>query len=214
MRKRNNRLALLSSIALMGVLLALNPSKKEDISATDEALRAIARLANGGMRDAQSILDQMISFCGKKIDVGDVIGVYGLASEGQIESIISKMAHGDYSAVVKSVDELVAGGCDLYRALCDMQAYLRKAMIESFESGYKDFEGKRLSSEQMMRMLDVLQGAEKGLKTGLSEKANFEVALLKAVEQSRARAINTLIKELDKLSNAPAEVQKKNSGTA
>lgn len=189
-------------------------AKKENISASEDALRAIARLANGGMRDAQSILDQMISFCGKKIDADDVTGVYGLASEAQIESVISNMAHGDYSAVVKSVDELVAGGCDLYRALCDMQAYLRDAMIASFESGYKDFGGKRLSSEQMMRMLDVLQGAEKGLKSGLSEKANFEVALLKAVEQSRARAINTLIKELDKLSNAPAEVQKKNSGSA
>ena len=60
-----------------------------------------------------------------------------------------------------------------------------------------------------MRMLDVLQSSTKSMKNGLSEKANFEVALLKAVEQSRARAINTLIKELDKLSSAPAETQKK-----
>ena len=153
-------------------------AKKEDISATPEALRSIARLANGGMRDAQSILDQMISFCGKKIDVSDVIGVYGLASEAQIEDMVGKMARGDYPAVVRGVDELVESGCDLYRALCD------------------------------------LQNAEKGLKNGLSEKANFEVALLKAVEQSRVRAINTLIRELDKLSTAPAEVQKKNSPSA
>ena len=189
-------------------------AKKEEIEATDEALRAIARLANGGMRDAQSILDQMISFCGKKLDVSDVIGVYGLASEEQISSLIANMAKGDYSAVVKAVDDLVENGCDLYRALCDMQNFVRTAMIESFSDGYKQFGEKQLSSEQMMRMLDVLQNAEKGLKNGLSEKANFEVALLKAVEQSRARAINTLIKELDKLSGAPAEVQKKNSATS
>ncbi len=189
-------------------------AKKEEISASPEALRCIARLANGGMRDAQSILDQMISFCGKTIDVSDVIGVYGLASESQIEDLLNKMAKGDYSAVIKAVDELAEGGCDLFRALCDMQVYLRKAMISSFDEGGRDFAERRLSTEQMMRMLDVLQGAEKGLKNGLSEKANFEVALLKAVEQSRARAINTLIKELDKLANAPAEVQKKNSTSA
>ncbi len=189
-------------------------AKKEEIDATEEALNAIARLANGGMRDAQSILDQMISFCGKKLDVSDVIGVYGLASDSQIADLIEKMAKGDYSAVVKAVDDLVDGGCDLYRALCDMQNYLRDAMIDSFSTGSKDFGGKSLSSEQMMRMLDVLQNAERGLKNGLSEKANFEVALLKAVEQSRARAINTLIKELDKLSTASAEVQKKNSPSA
>ena len=87
-------------------------------------------------------------------------------------------------------------------------------MIDSFKSGEADFEGKKLSSEQIMRMLDVLQSSTKSMKNGLSEKANFEVALLKAVEQSRARAINTLIKELDKLSSAPAETQKKNSPAA
>ncbi len=186
-------------------------SKKEGIDASPEALEAVARLANGGMRDAQSILDQMISFCGRKISVEDVVGVYGLASSEQIESLLSKMAKGDYSGVVKSVDELVDGGCDLFRALSDIESYLRKAMIESFATGERDFSGKKLSSEQIMRMLDVLQSAEKTLKTGLSEKANFEVALLKAVEQSRARAINTLIKELDKLSALPLEAQKKNS---
>lgn len=186
-------------------------AKRESIDVSTEALSSIARLANGGMRDAQSILDQMISFCGKKIGVEDVIGVYGLASDAQIEDIASKMAHGDYLGVVKCVDSLVEGGCDLYRALCDLQIHFRKAMISSFEEGEYDFSGKKLSSEQIMRMLDVLQGAEKTLKNGLSEKANFEVALLKAVEQGRARAINTLIREIDKLSGASAEVQKKNS---
>lgn len=186
-------------------------AKKENIDVSEEALSSIARLANGGMRDAQSILDQMISFCGKKISIEDVIGVYGLASGAQIEDIVSKMARGDYAGLVKCVDSLVESGCDLYRALSDLQIYLRKAMIGSFENGEYDFSGKKLSSEQIMRMLDVLQGAEKNLKNGLSEKANFEVALLKAVEQGRARAINTLIKEIDKLSGVSAEAQKKNS---
>ena len=189
-------------------------AEQEKIDASDEAIRAIARLANGGMRDAQSILDQMISFCGKKLDVSDVIGVYGLAGEAEINALLENMAQGDYSAIVRAVGELVDKGCDLYRTLCDMQTALRNAMIKSFETGYYAFGKKELSSERIMRMLDVLQGAEKGLKSGLSEKANFEVALLKAVEQSRVRAINTLIKELDKLSAADAETQKKNSGTA
>ena len=187
---------------------------KEKIEASDGAIRAIARLANGGMRDAQSILDQMISFCGTKLSVEDVIGVYGLASDGQISDILSNMARGDYAGVVKCVDGLVESGCDLYRAMCDIQNRLREAMIKSFSSGESDFGGKPLTSEQMMRMLDALQGSERGLKSGLSEKANFEVALLKAVEQSRARAINTLIRELDRLSSAPAETQKKNSPAA
>ncbi len=186
-------------------------AKKESIDASADALSAIARLANGGMRDAQSILDQMISFCGKTITSQDVVSVYGLASQEQIEGIISDMAKGDYAAIIKAVSDLADGGCDLFRTLADLQIYLRKALIDSFKSGEAQFGAKKLSSEQIMRMLDVLQNAEKGLKTGLSERANFEVALLKAVEQSRTRAINTLIKELDRLADYPPEVQKKNS---
>ncbi len=188
-----------------------NIAKKEGIDASDEALTAIARLANGGMRDAQSILDQMISFCGKKIGVDDVVSVYGLASESRISEILSNMAAANYAELINSVEALINDGCDLYRTLCDLQVRLRKAMLESFKSGWYDFGSKQLSSEQIMRMLDVLQGSEKSLKSGLSERANFEVALLKAVEQSRTRAINTLIRELDKLSGAPRETQKKNS---
>ncbi len=184
---------------------------KEKISASPDALKAIARLANGGMRDAESILDQMISFCGREIKTEDVIGVYGLVSESQIKELLGKMANADYSGVIETIDSLVENGCDLFRALCDMQAAVRLAMVDAFKSGSAEFGGKKLTGEQLMRMLDVLQGAERGIKNGLSEKANFEVALLKAVEQSRARAINTLIRELDKLSAAPAETQKKNS---
>ncbi len=186
-------------------------SKKENINASPEALDAIARLANGGMRDAQSILDQMISFCGSNISVDDVISIYGLASAEQIENILSDMAKGDYAKTIEAVESLCQQGCDLFRTLSDMQIYLRRAMISSFRDGEWDFGGKKLSSEQIMRMLDVLQSSEKSLKDGLSERANFEVALLKAVEQSRTRAINTLIKELDKLSALSAEAQKKNS---
>ena len=189
-------------------------AEQEQIDVTDEAIRAIARLANGGMRDAQSILDQMISFCGKKLDIADVVGVYGLVSEAEIEKLLEFMALGKYSEIVETVGDFVERGCDLYRALCDMQTILRSAMIKSFETGSYSFGQKEMTSEQIMRMLDVLQGAEKGLKNGLSEKANFEVALLKAVEESRARAINTLIKELDKLSGADAETQKKNNGAS
>ena len=61
--------------------------KTESIEVEGEALEAIARMAMGGMRDAQSILDQMISFCGKSINQRDVLDVYGLASREMIEKL-------------------------------------------------------------------------------------------------------------------------------
>ena len=53
-----------------------------------------------------------------------------------------------------------------------------------------------MSTEQITRMLDALREGESSVKLGLSEKINFEVTLLKAVEATRARAIDSLIKEL------------------
>ena len=53
-----------------------------------------------------------------------------------------------------------------------------------------------LTTEQLTRLLDSLREGEGGVKHGLGEKVNFEVTLLKAVEASRSRAIDSLIKEL------------------
>ena len=126
-----------------------NIAKKEGIDASDEALTAIARLANGGMRDAQSILDQMISFCGKKIGVDDVVSVYGLASESRIGEILSNMAAANYAELINSVEALINDGCDLYRTLCDLQVRLRKAMLESFKSGWYDSAQSSLAASRL-----------------------------------------------------------------
>jgi DNA polymerase-3 subunit gamma/tau len=56
-----------------------------------------------------------------------------------------------------------------------------------------------MTTEQLARMLDGLREGEGSVKLGLAEKINFEVTLLKAVEASRARAIDSLIKELTSL---------------
>ena len=87
------------------------------MEASDDALFAIARLANGGMRDSQSILDQVISFCGKKISEKDVLDIYGLASKEQIEGLAAALAAADYAAVVRYADAFVEEGRDLLRWL-------------------------------------------------------------------------------------------------
>src|SRR5208283_782247 len=59
-------------------------AKKEKVSVDDEALAAIARGAEGGLRDAESALDQLIAFCGNKIAESDVLSVFGLVAHDQI----------------------------------------------------------------------------------------------------------------------------------
>lgn len=172
----------------------------DGVEADDAALLAIARLANGGMRDSQSILDQVISFCGKKISAQDVLDIYGLASAEEIQALTAAMAAGDYAQVIALSDKFVSEGRDLLRTLQHAQARIREALLASIrEKGATTFLGATLTTEQLLRMLETLQTGEAGVRGGLSERANFEVALLKAVEQSRSRAIDTLIKEISSL---------------
>jgi DNA polymerase-3 subunit gamma/tau len=178
-------------------------AKEEKIKVSDEALACIARLADGGMRDAQSIFDQMISFCGAEITEPDVLDVYGLVATEQITALAAALAAGDHQRIVAIVDECDAAGRDLVRLLIDLQSLVRNALLDAIAKGGKSDQlgGVGMTTEQITRLLDGLREGEGSVKLGLAEKINFEVTLLKAVEASRARAIDSLIKELTALAD-------------
>ena len=178
-------------------------AKDEKIKVTDGALACIARLADGGMRDAQSIFDQMISFCGAEITEPDVLDVYGLVAAEKIATLATALAAGDHRKIVAIVDECDAAGRDLVRLLVDLQAQIRTALLDAIAKGGKSdaLGGLAMTTEQLTRMLDGLREGEGNVKLGLAEKINFEVTLLKAVDASRARAIDSLIKELSALAD-------------
>lgn len=184
----------------------------EKIKASDAALACIARLADGGMRDAQSIFDQMISFCGAEIGEADVLDVYGLVSAEKIAALAAALAAGDHKQIVALVDECDENGRDLFRLLVDLEAHMRAALLDSIaQGGASEVLGTPMTTEQLTRLLDGLREGEGGVKHGLSERINFEVALLKAVEASRARAIDSLIKEIATLAESlPDDGSKKN----
>lgn len=187
-------------------------AKAEKIKISDEALASIARMADGGMRDAQSIFDQMISFCGNEISEPDVLDVYGLVSGEKVSELAAAIAKGDDKRIISLVDECDAAGRDLVRLLTDLQALVRTALLDAIsQSGRSSKLGAPLSTEQLTRLLDALREGEGSVKLGLAERINFEVTLLKAVEASRSRAIDSLIKELAALTQ---EVSDASSGSA
>ena len=171
--------------------------KADGVTADQHALTAIARLAAGGMRDSQSILDQVISFSGKKITEADVLSIYGLASAQQVTDLCQGISTGDGKKVLALCDAFHAEGRDLLRVLADLQVRVRAATLDSVRSGGTSAQlGAPLATEQLVRLLECLQEGENGIRQGLSPRANFEVTLLKAIEQSRSRSIDLLIKDI------------------
>jgi DNA polymerase III subunit gamma/tau len=182
-------------------------AEDEKISVSAPALACIARMADGGLRDAQSIFDQMISFCGAEITEPDVLDVYGLVSAEKVAELAGAMATSDHQKIVAIVDECDAAGRDLVRLLSDLQAHVRSALLNAIaQGGSTEMLGNvSMTTEQITRLLDALREGEGEVKLGLAEKINFEVTLLKAVEASRSRAIDSLIKELATLAESVSE---------
>ncbi len=164
-------------------------------------------MADGGMRDAQSIFDQMSSSCGTEISEPDVLDVYGLVSAEKVATLAGALATGNHPLLIQIIDECDQAGRDLVRLLTDLQAHIRHALLDSIAQGGRSTRlgDTPMTTEQLTRLLDALRESESGVKLGLSERINFEVALLKAVEASRARAIDTLIKEISALAAAAPE---------
>jgi DNA polymerase-3 subunit gamma/tau len=170
----------------------------EKITVSGVALASIARMADGGMRDAQSIFDQMISFCGNDVTEADVLDVYGLVAAEKIGELAGALAAGDHKKIIGIVEECDQNGRDLFRLLVDLQSHVRTALLDAIARGGQSatLGNTPLTTEQLTRLLDGLREGESAVKHGLADKINFEVTLLKAVEASRSRAIDSLIKEL------------------
>tara|TARA_B100001769_G_scaffold200231_1_gene160141 strand:+ start:347 stop:1483 length:1137 start_codon:yes stop_codon:yes gene_type:complete len=172
-------------------------AKAEGIKVEANAINAIARLANGGMRDAQSILDQMISFCGKAIKESDVLDVYGLIGIGEVQELAEAMAGLEFPKIIDQVGRYVAEGRDLIRVHHDLMDYIRKVLLDAIsQKGTSELLGTPMTTASLMRMSNVLQKGEFSVRKGLSERSNFEIVLLKAAEESRSLEIDSLIEKV------------------
>ena len=172
-------------------------SKAEGIEVDVKALDAIARLANGGMRDAQSILDQMISFCGKSIKETDVLDVYGLVGIDEVKGIALEMAALEFTKIIDRVNRYVSEGRDLIRVHHDLMAYIRYVLLDAIQNnGKTSLLGVEMTTASLMRMSETLQKGESSIRAGLSEQSNFEIILLKAAEESRSLEIDSLIETI------------------
>lgn len=185
---------------------------KENVTIDDAALYAIARGADGGMRDAESALDQLISFCGTSIVETDVLSMFGLTSQAQLLSLSEGLLKGDVPTVLGEFNELARHGKDLGKFLGDLLYHFRNLLIFQISKGdtrlleVSEAEAATLaaqaalvSTEGMTRVMETLTQTESGLRDAASKKIYIEVALIKAIEARNAVSIDAVLKRLNEL---------------
>jgi DNA polymerase-3 subunit gamma/tau len=187
-------------------------AKKEKVKIDEAALYAIARGADGGMRDAESTLDQLISFCGDKIEEADVLSMFGLAAESQILNLSKAVLAGEIQTALTELNQLSQGGKDLGRLLSDLLNHFRNLLIYHISRGDLNLlevseaeiaalkeQASAANSETLMRILDTFAWAELNLRDAASKKIFLEVALLKAIEARNTVPIDSVLKQLNQL---------------
>ena len=185
---------------------------KEKVTIDAPALHAIARGADGGMRDAESTLDQLISFCGDKSEEADVLSMFGLAAQNQILKLSHAVLAGEISTALSQLDELARGGKDLGRLLGDLLNHFRNLLIYQVSKGDLNLlevseaevsalkeQASLATTDAFTRVLEVLADAELRLRDAASKKILLEVTLLRAIEARNALSLDAVLKQLNQL---------------
>ncbi len=194
---------------IAGQLARIAEDQKLDVE--EDALRLIARLGEGSMRDAQSLLDQVIAFSGEgALSAREVEGVLGVPSSDVYRNIVSAAAESDARAALGELGGLFDAGHDL-RLFCGyLLEFLRDLMVLQgagddealFNLGPAEMEerkalAERLSFSQAHQAYSILQSAEIELRTTSHPRMTIELAILRMCRLESIADLGDLIERLE-----------------
>ena len=163
--------------------------QKENIEYNEDAINLVISLADGGMRDALSILDQVLAYSGDKLAVQDVLDIFALESKEEKINLIESILHGDVSDVLNRLNSYVSRGTDIKRLTNDLLLTLKDVLIYQTSQSAKYLQilaendvialSNDLDSKIAMEMITVLMDTLKDYKNVTAITPLFEVTLLK-----------------------------------
>nr|MBA3607616.1 DNA polymerase III subunit gamma/tau [Chthoniobacterales bacterium] len=167
---------------------------KEKITLEPAAAHAIARGADGGLRDAESMLDQLVAFCGEKIAEADVLNVFGFTSEQTIAGFTEKILRGQTSEALAVLDEQAAAGKEMMKLMGDLIAHLRDLLVfkvrpdaladeaaPEIQSSLGE-EAALVETDRLLELIEQFAGTEGRMKWAPNKKLHFEVAVIRAIQ--------------------------------
>ena len=186
--------------------------EKEGINASEDALLAIARGAEGGMRDALSSLDQLIAFTGDKITEEDALGVFGLVSRKSLEDLAGAILTGDAAAILRAVESFDSAGKDMRRLAGELMQHFRNLLvcqtlggnaagIEATPDQIKVLQeqAKLCPASRLFRVTDQLAEMQDKLRYVLSVRTLIEMTLLRAARVATVASIEEVLKAVREL---------------
>ena len=191
-------------------------AKTEGVQISPSAIDVIARAADGGMRDAQSLLDQMISFFGSangensRISEAQALSLFGLTAPAEMSGLIQAILCNDRPAVITAIHKFAAAGKNLELLFDEILVWLRGIMMctllpnpetvleESQEkiAIYAEL-AKLVRPDSVQRLLEQLSSTGFLLREAINKQIFIETLLLKAMRMAHAVQVDDLIARLN-----------------
>ncbi|HQQ91713.1 MAG TPA: DNA polymerase III subunit gamma/tau [Kiritimatiellia bacterium] len=200
----------------------------EHITIDDDALLAVARGAEGGMRDALSALDQLISFKGDALTEEDVLAVFGLVSRRSLEGLATAVLKGDMPEILRLVAMFDSAGKDMRRLTVELMESFRNLLNyqyvgEAMSTLDATPEQVRTLAEQasladasrVQQIADQLAEMEGRLRFALSVRTLIEMTLIRCARIANAVSLEEVLRRLNALrSDEPPAVASKPAAPA
>lgn len=181
--------------------------KQEDIDISKEAIKVIAESAEGGMRDAISLLDQVVSYTETKVIVDDVHAIKGTVSNEKLLDVAQAIFKNESITAIKLLDELISLGKEAPRLVQNLIKFYRDMLIykntkvsleDQLIFSNKEFIAlsKQLSNHMIFFYIDILNKAQNDMKWTNNAKLYMELALIKMVDKVEKQEL-VLGEELD-----------------
>ena len=195
-------------------------AEKEKITLEPAAAHAIARGAEGGLRDAESMLDQLVAFCGEKISENDVLNVFGFTSGQTVVDLTGRILRTETPGAIDLLQQQSDDGKDMMRLISDLIAYLRDLLVfkakpdalkEDVEADVQTSlaaHAELVTTDRLLELVDQFAAAEGRMKWVPNKKLHFEVAIIKAIQSLGQATLDEVIEKLSQLRDGKIVPQK------
>ena len=182
----------------------------ERIVIDEDALLAVARGAEGGMRDALSSLDQLVSFKGGSLTEDDVLAVFGLVSRRSLEGLATAILKGDMAEILRLVSAFDSAGKDMRRLTVELMEHFRNLLVCQYVGGetMKNLDAtpeqlKTLTEQagladagRVTQIADQLAEMEGRLRFALSVRTLIEMTLIRCARIAQTVSLEDILKRL------------------
>ncbi|GGI33414.1 DNA polymerase III subunit gamma/tau [Staphylococcus chromogenes] len=158
-------------------------AESQNIAYDEEALAFIAKVSEGGMRDALSIMDQAIAFGDERLTLKDALDVTGSLDESDLNALFNDVVQGDVHAAFERYHRFVSEGKEVNRLINDMIYFVRDTIMVKTTGETPTFDALvAFDLEVLYKMIDIINDTLVSIRFSVNQNVHFEVLLVKLSE--------------------------------